>query len=363
VYNDLINFFKLFFSKKKPLAIFCESLSYSCYFQELINELSKEKIDFIYICQSGDKNIKKFEINEYYSFNNTVLLALVICFINCKKLILTTPDYGNTMKVSKNCDELIYIFHSLVSTYYAYKERAFDAYDVICCAGPHHYREFKKKNKNIKKKLLRAGYPYLDTLIKNKNNYLVGKKILIAPTWNPEEANYYYINYFKLIDLLLRNNHKVILRPHPEFLKRFKPQIDILNNNFKHLKSFFLDVDHSNFHSMNESKLMITDWSGIALEYAFIYKKPILFLNTKQKLLNKKIISRNYSIIEKVVRKKIGLIIQLSQISNIEYYIKKLEKNKKIYYKNIEKCIKQYTYNFGHSAYEIVKYLKPKNLN
>jgi len=49
-----------------------------------------------------------------------------------------------------------------------YRENAFDSYDTICCVGPHHYREFLNKKNKRKQKLLKIGYPFLDTLIKKK---------------------------------------------------------------------------------------------------------------------------------------------------------------------------------------------------
>ena len=286
--SDLINFFKLLFLKK-IIVIYCESNSYSKYFTEILNQLLKKKVEFIYICQKGDLNISEFNLKNFFQFNNIEFISAIISSISCDKLILTTPDFGDTLKISKNCKEYIYLFHSLVSSHMGYREKAFDHYDTICCTGPHHFNEFSEKKIAKKQKLLKIGYPFLDTLINRNKSEEVNekslnlKKVLIAPTWLPNERNYYYENYFDIIKILINKNYQVTLRPHPEFLKRFDNKIQEIIEKIKSEKSFNIDDSNNNFISMQQSKYLITDWSGISLEFAFTFKRPVLFLNTKKK--------------------------------------------------------------------------------
>ena len=146
--SDLLSFFKLLLSKKR-LVIYCESNSYSKYFTEIINQFLKNNIKFTYICQKNDTNINELGIKTYFQFNNTKFTSAIISSIDCEKLILTTPDFGDTVKISKKCNEHIYIFHSLVSSHMVYREKAFNCYNTICCVGPHHQKEFSKRNKKI----------------------------------------------------------------------------------------------------------------------------------------------------------------------------------------------------------------------
>jgi len=356
--KDLINFSKLFFIKKN-LIIFCETNNYSCYFSELIDQLQKKNVAFTYLCQEGDVNIKRYGIKEYLSFKNVILLSHAISFISCKRLILTTPDFGNTIKISKKCEEFIYLFHSFVSSNLVYKEKAFDSYNVILCVGPHHYKEFKSRHIKKKQKLLKVGYPYLDTLLKKhiKNKIEASpNRVLIAPTWSPTDKNY-YDNYDQLIQLLLKKNFEVILRPHPEFFKRFFRQIANIEKKFSFSKNFYLDQSADNFDSLSKSKFLITDWSGIAFEFAFVFKRPVIFFDVKQKILNTDLKNSNYSAIEETIRDEIGIILEKKQIQNIELYLQRLEINKELYYKNIIQSIKKNVYNFGSSASVIIKYL------
>ena len=359
MFTDIITFFKLLFSKKK-LVIYCESNSYSCYFTEVLNQLLINQIKFTYICQRNDPNILKLSLKNYFEFNNIKFASSIISSIQCEKLILTTPDFGDTVKISRKCKEHIYLFHSLVSSNMVYREKAFDSYDTICCVGPHHYREFLNKKNKRKQKLLKIGYPFLDTLIKKKRltkNSYDNNKILIAPTWLPNEKNYYYENYFFLINILISKNYNVTLRPHPEFFKRFKFKLLDLEKKFKSENSFNIDTSKDNFNILNKSKYLITDWSGISLEFAFIFKRPVLFLDTKKKILNKNFEKDHNIPVEITIRDQIGSIIKKSDLNNIDNILNELDKNEKKYSHKIQDCIDKLTYNYGSSAIKLINYI------
>ncbi len=359
MFLDLLTFFKLSLSKKK-LVIYCESNSYSKYFTEILNQLLKNNIKFTYICQKNDSNINELGIKAYFQFNNPKFTSAIISSIDCEKLILTTPDFGDTVKISSKCKEHIYLFHSLVSSNMVYRENAFDNYDTICCVGPHHYREFLNKKTNRKQKLLKIGYPFLDTLIKKKKltkNSYDNNKILIAPTWLPNEKDYYYENYFDLINILISKNYNVTLRPHPEFFKRFESKILEIKKELKSEKSFSIDRSLDSFDILNRSKYLITDWSGISLEFAFIFKRPVLFLDTKKKILNKNFDKNHYIPVEITIRDQIGSIIKKSDFNHMDNILNELDKNEKKYSNNIQDYIDKLTYNYGSSAIKLINYI------
>ena len=47
-----------------------------------------------------------------------------------------------------------------------------------------------------------------------------------------------------------------------------------------------IQTDFSSNSTVFEADLMITDWSGIAYEYAYTTQKPVLFINTPMKVMN-----------------------------------------------------------------------------
>ena len=65
--------------------------------------------------------------------------------------------------------------------------------------------------------------------------------------------------------------------------------------------------------SLFESDLLITDWSGISLEYAFALKKPVLYVNTPQKILNPDYEKLQIQAFESILREKIGIVWNLNE--------------------------------------------------
>ena len=70
--------------------------------------------------------------------------------------------------------------------------------------------------------------------------------------------------------------------------------------------------------SLFESDILVTDWSGIALEYAFSMEKPVLYINTPQKILNEDYHILGTQAFEASMREKVGVIWDgYSSIENI----------------------------------------------
>jgi hypothetical protein len=134
-----------FLKTKNKIVIFCESNSYSQYFHPIAKTLTKNGIEFLYLCKKNYKVDSRKNINNnfFLEFNSQFFLLLTLSIIECENLILTTPDFGKSKKlrISKKCKKIIYIFHAATSSSMVYKEGAFDGYDYICCVGTHHFLE------------------------------------------------------------------------------------------------------------------------------------------------------------------------------------------------------------------------------
>ena len=164
-----------------------------------------------------------------------------------------------------------------------------------------------------------------------------GTKILI------ELVNYvpnllYLEEYISLINdkylrrCLIKLEYKVILRTHPEATKRSQKTINRVRKNLQNYKNFEINTDISNLKPLSESSLLITDDGGIALEYYIIYKKPVLYINYLEKIHNLYFDKIKINTIEKEFKNEIGTSMDLSQLENLEYFIKKTKydfKNKR----------------------------------
>jgi hypothetical protein len=360
LFKDILTFFS-FFSQKHSIILFSEAKQYSKFFKPLILELEKNNLDYLYVCKNDDFLCTEVPQKKLKCFSNSFLLLNVFSVLNCKLLIMTTPDLGKFgLSRPKFCDKIIYLFHSINSTHMVYNEGAFDHYDVICCVGNHHFNELKERFEKIKKnnELIKVGYPYLDFMMKNKNFNYIPNNILVAPSWNSTNQNYYTVYFYKMITKLLSLNFKVIFRPHPEFVKRYSISYKKFLDNFSSQKNFKIDENENSFKSQSEAEFLISDWSGISFEYAFVFERPVLFLNSEKKILNKNYTQLFNKPVEIIKREYLGKIISAEDIDNIKYYLDELRFNKPNYIKKINSLKNEMIYNDGSSVLKILEYIK-----
>ena len=348
--------------KNLRFVFFSESSAYQKYSLPIINVLSSEFPDQIYYFSLDIKDkIKNKNIKNYYIHNN-FLLKFFFNNIKADNMILTLTDLGNHfIKKTSNIKRYIYYFHSTVSTTKNYTSKAFDNYDVILCNGDFQINEIKLReniNNLNKKKLIPTGYFYFDVLQKKINLDFDPQKILIAPSWNYKQRYYINESFIELTEFLLKKNYQVIFRPHPEHFKRSKNILSDLNRKFSNF-NFIIDEHHSNIKSIKNSKCLITDSSGIAIEYLFFTKRPILYLNEHEKIHNSEFSDYDeISTIDQKVKDNFGYLFYKKDFDNIDTLIKKsfFELNKKKI--NLDKFIKKYYSNFTLSHNYLKKNLK-----
>ena len=113
----------------------------------------------------------------------------------------------------------------------------------------------------------------------------------------------------KLVDELIVNKYKVTLRPHPQTIKLSKNKINLILGKYKKNKMFVYEKDVDGLDSFYNSDMMISDWSGAAIEYAFGLNKPVLFLDILKKINNPDYKEIDIEPFEVSIREKIGTII------------------------------------------------------
>ena len=274
-------------------------------------------------------------------------------------MVMTTPDlHQYQLKRSVNKVHYIYVQHSLVSLHTIYRDGAFDYFDTIFCGGPHHNKEVREieKSKNLpKKKLFNHGYSLLD-IVKQESKHKNFEKdrhkinILIAPSWGPdgliETAG------LKLINLLLACNFDVTLRPHPQTKKLYPSKIQKILEKFSDNDCFSMDKGLDKRDSLYKADLMITDWSGVALDYAFGLNRPVLFIDLPRKINNPSHDKISLDPFEVWIREIVGIVIPMNEVSKIDKHIK-LAMSKKL----PKDSFNNYVYNISNSSSIGAKYI------
>jgi len=346
---------------ERSIVFYAENEASMNHFRTLIFELT-ERMNF-QICyitsvkndqilSSKNKNILSFYIGEGAARTKFFLT------LRAKILVMDMPDLDRYhIKRSKAYPvHYIYLFHSMFSIHSYLRKGALDNYDTIFCVGPHHVNELRTTEKlyGLKPKtIINYGFGRLDTLLQEKEKFAkpdsnLKDLILITPSYGDE--NLLEKCGIELIDTLLKSDFRVLLRPHFRTLRDSKELIDSIKNKFEKNPSFIFEdgvIPPEYFHN---SICMISDWSGISMEYAFTFERSVIFIDVPKKILNPDADDLPLEPIEISIRKKIGHIVSTNNIREIQNIINNLNNNTEDFKKQL-KLIRQNTvFNISTSS-------------
>ena len=359
--------YKRFFSiVNKHLVIYSEKSGFYKYYEALIEELlRRSNLTIHYITNDPDDVIfsiaeRQPRIKPYY-IGLKKLIPLMMK-LEADIVVMTTPDLDKfyiKRSLMKKDIEYIYVPHDMMSVHMGFREGALDAFDTIFCTGDHVKREVEATEevyKLPKKKLVAFGYPFADRLIaageeERRTHVPTEKKeILIAPSW--QEDNLLDSCIDDLITALYCDEYRLTIRPHPEYVKRYGLQMKQLTERYadKVGDNLVFELDFSKNKSVYSSDLLITDWSGIALEYCFATKRPAVFVNTKIKCMNPNWERIPHTPTEITLRDKVGVSIDKEQVINCKPIVEKLFAESLAYEEKITETMEAHLYHIGTAA-------------
>ena len=345
--------------KQRSIVFYAENKASMNHFRLLISELTKER-NFQICYVTSIKNDPILSINDkniiVFYIGDGIVRTKFFLELKAKILIMDMPDLDSFhIKRSKIFPvHYIYIFHSMFSVHSYLRKGAVDNYDTIFCVGEHHKREILETEKiyGLKpKKLVNYGFGRLDTLLKEQSNFKkeelnTKNLIIIAPTYG--NSNLLKICGVKLIETLLDSNFKVLLRPHFRIFKESKDLIKIILDKFQNNNNFLLEegiIKPQIFHS---SRCMISDWSGISLEYAFVFERPIIYIDVPKKELNAEVDKIDLQPIEVSIREKIGYLVEPDNLTEIPNIISEINDESRA--EQIRDIRSKTVFNIGKSA-------------
>jgi YidC/Oxa1 family membrane protein insertase len=102
---------------------------------------------------------------------------------------------------------------------------------------------------------------------------------------------------------------------------------------------------------------MISDWSGVAIEYAFALEKPVLYVDIPKKINNHDYNDLEIVPLEEKIRSQIGTTISPLELSNLSEKIENLCLNIDQNRKKIQAIREETVFNLGKSEKYGSKYL------
>jgi len=292
--------------------------------------------------------------------------TILFARIDVAHFVMTLPDLGKLwLKRSVHPVHYVYLFHSMNSTHTSYRNGAFDGFDTILCVGPHHVDEIRKTEAlhgQSEKELVPHGSAKLDTVLAEFDGLSgspatdVGDEILVAPTWGDSSLIERPIGR-ELLDLLLGSGYRTTLRLHPMTVRRLPQLVSELRRAYGDQPLFQLEEDMNATASWLRSSLMISDWSGAAIEYAFALQKPVIYLNTPPKIMNPDWAQIDVPAFEDVIRREVGRVVELSAVAEIPNVVAEVLAGTDAMREAVLSARSRWVYNVGDSAGVAAGYL------
>jgi len=275
--------------KKAPYLIFAENKRYWNLFRPICDEFERRGEDLIYWTQSEDDPVfsEKYEHvkAEFIGEGNKAFTKLN--FADAAILLGTTPNLDvYQWKRSKNVDYYVHIYHA-AGKHILYRMFALDFYDAVLLTGElqePYIRQLEEMRGLPEKELVKVGSPILDAMASRlKAEADTGAheersedvNVLLAPSWGASSLLMKYKD--ALIDALISTGFSVTIRPHPQSFTSDKEELDRLMEKYPDSDRLKWNRDNNNFDVLKKSDVMISDFSGVILDFTLIFDRPVLY--------------------------------------------------------------------------------------
>ena len=378
-----------------------------------IHYITNDPNDAIFERAKAEPRIKPYYISEKKCI--TAFMKM-----DCDIFVSTLEDLDNYyLKRSLVRDDIEYVFtfHHLTSIHMTATPHAYDHNDTLFCVGPHQVAELRRAEELYglpKRNLVEVGYSLLDSnireLAKTKNNQMHRKvveascgtpssaldltarsastlirsatesdapqkpfaeevdkelpTVLIGPSWT--EGNLLDSCIDELLEGLVAERLHVVLRPHPEYVKRFKARWLSLKERWtaredgaKALAEGRLEFqdDFSRNDTVFLSDVLITDWSSIAYEFSFSTTKPCIFINTPTRVKNPDWEQFGLPSTDLTLRELVGVSLAVEEAGKAGATAADLVAHAADWSDTIDGIRHEYVFNLGHADEVAGEYL------
>jgi hypothetical protein len=327
--QKLINFLKNFnkflkFKKNEKnfsRVIFNENINTFKYLKNIINH--NKKVTCVISLENLGAHDKKNV--EYYHFDNYFFLSLIFFFLKTKFLYSSTPDLNFTIfrKSIYKKIKYIYIQHSPVSLSMAYKEKAFINFNAVQVINKNQYSDLIDINNFYKKKIrpIKSKYYFVENSLKITKTLNTKIDYLIAPTWN---TDFYKLNLHKEIFKILKDSNKsFVFRPH--YMSINKKEFSFNDLDLKRE-----NIDLSSDLIFQNYQNLISDWSGIYLEFVIVNKKKPILINSKMKVRNNNFRKFTMDPIELTMRDELAIQFDVNKMNLLKKFLSNNAVDKKL---------------------------------
>ncbi len=345
---------------ERNIVFYSESEFYWSYLEPFVSRLINDHGKTVcYLTSSPSDPLLKSTakgIRPFYIGDGTIR-TILFAGLDADVMVMTIPDLDNySLKRSKHPVHYVYVPHNLTSTHMVFRKGAFDAFDTILCAGPHHVAEAHEAESLYglpPRSLIEVGYVKLDAIRETLRSEAPPPatktiRVLITPSWPPH--NLLEIVGIDLIEALLSEGYEVVVRPHRDTKRLAGKSLADLQDRFQERPNFALADGSAGRIAFNEADVLITDWSGSAISFAFSRERPVLSIDIPRKVLNPEYVRFSNEPLEVTIRDKIGAILQPDHIADAPRLVAALHDRREEFAHSIQKERNRWVFNIDNSA-------------
>lgn len=365
-------------SEDASIVIFNEGKTYWNTFKPVVEKLIEKNQQFAYYTMDIEdpclRIANRLMDNRYIGDGNFAYSK--IGNLNANVVLSTTPNIGTKgypIPRSKGIKKLVHLFHGFDDLAFLHRG-SLDYYDVVLLMGEFEIPIIRKLEslRNLpSKELISAGLPYMDELLKKAEQSAYKSKqvaekdfhnnsditVLLAPSYG--EKGFLHCYGTEFIEKLAEQNFNLILRPHPQSYKFEKKLLNTAQEKLKKYNNIEWDYNPDGTQSFQKADILISDTSGVRLDFAFVYQKPFITMPISFEVLQDfEIVDLGGSWTEEAV-KEIGYTLSENEITDLDMIIWKVLKEKTD--EAIIEFRKKHIYNLGKSGEVIADYLIAAN--
>jgi CDP-glycerol glycerophosphotransferase (TagB/SpsB family) len=196
---------------------------------------------------------------------------------------MTTPGLDvYQLKRSRGVGHYAHVLHA-PSDATMYRLFGLDYFDSVLLTGDYQgadIRALETQRGLPPKELVTVGCTYLDGAaqkLRVPEPQGHGRTVLVSPSWGPSGL----LARFgaALLDPLAATGWTVVVRPHPQSLTSEAAVIEALMARYRDRPNVEWDTKADNVDALARSDVMISDFSGIIYDYAFLRDRPVLYVS------------------------------------------------------------------------------------
>ena len=368
---DYKRFFKI---AGKHIVFYSEGSGFYKYFKGAIDYLlANSDVNIHYI--TNDPNDRIFALAEqqprikpyYIGQKRSITLMMKM---DADVVVSTLEDLDNyyiKRSYVRKDTEYVFMPHHMTSMHLTPSKQAYDHYDTVLCVGPHQVAELRREEQLYQlpaKNLAECGYDLLDDDVaamaaRRAAGKMTNERpvVIVAPSW--QEDNLLDSCADALLSQLLGRGWKVIVRPHPEYTKRYRPRWMALIERYSHVpeSDLYFERDFSSNETVFTSDVLITDWSSVFCEFAFSTLRPSVFINTPMKVGNPDWHDLGIEPTDISLRNKVGRSFDPADLSGLGDAVAEMIAHPNAWSEKVSAVRDEMIFNLGHAAEVAGEYL------